>query len=209
MRFRAWITILSVLGGVSTFGDEPKPLFDGKSLAGWEPVESSSANWEVKDGMIVTRGKGGGWLSTTREYGDFELELEYRLEKGGNSGIFLRSPREGNPAFVGLEIQILDDDADVYKTLRPYQYCGSVYGVIPAQRGAIKPPGEWNAMKIRLQGSKVRVWINGKPVVDGDLSLHKDAEKEHPGILRTSGYIGLQSHDEPVEFRNIRIHELH
>ena len=183
------------------------PLFDGKSTAGWTPVAGKQGNWTVADGLLVTRGEGGGWLSTERTYGDFVLKLEYRLRAGGNSGVFLRSPRSGDPAYTGMEIQVLDDEDARYKSLQPFQYCGSIYGVVAAERGHTKPAGEWNMMEIRAEGSKVQVKLNGATVVDADLEKHADAAEKHPGIKRRDGYIGLQSHSEPVEFRNIRIKE--
>lgn len=180
-------------------------LFDGESLQGWTPIESAPGNWKVVGGLLVTEGQGGGWLSTNAEYGDFELRLEYRLKPGGNSGVFIRAPREGLPWLTGMEIQILDDDADVYTSLMPAQYCGSVYGVVPAQRGRIRPAGEWNTMAIRAEGPRIEVRLNGSTVVDADLTKYPESVQEHPGINRRSGYIGLQSHSEPVEFRNVRI----
>ena len=156
----------------------------------------------------MTKGEGGGWLSTEKTYGDFVLKLEYRLRPGGNSGVFIRSPRTGDPAYTGMEIQILDDESDRYKALQPFQYCGSVYGVVAAKRGQAKPAGEWNALEIRAEGPKVQVKLNGATIVDANLDDHPDAAEKHPGIKRRDGYIGLQSHSEPVEFRNIQIKEL-
>lgn len=189
-------------------GNQSKPLFDGKSLQGWTNVGGAEGNWLARDGLLITRGEGGGWLSTEQEYGDFELSLEYKLLAGGNSGVFIRSPRTGDPAYTGIEIQILDDGDARYADLRPFQYCGSVYGVIAARRGATKPPGEWNRMTIRAEGTRIKVTLNGETIVDGDLKDHADAEAEHPGIKRPRGYIGLQSHSEPVEFRNVTIQTL-
>jgi hypothetical protein len=197
-----------LLASTASRPEDPAPLFDGRSLKGWTGVGGSEGNWLARDGLLITRGEGGGWLSTDREYGDFELSLEYKLLAGGNSGVFIRSPRSGDPAYSGMEVQILDDDDDRYKELQPYQYCGSVYGVIAAKRGATKPPGEWNAMTVRAVGSRVTVTLNGQTIVEGDLKDHASAADEHPGILRERGYIGLQSHSEPVEFRNIRIRTL-
>lgn len=188
--------------------EEFKPLFDGKTIEGWTLVQSAKGNWVAKDGVLVTKGQGGGWLSTDREYADFTLKLEYKTKVGGNSGVFIRSPRSGDPAYTGMEIQILDDDADMYKALRPDQYCGSIYGVVATKRGFTKPAGEWNAMEIAAKGSHVTVKLNGATVVEADLAEHQDAAKRHPGILRKTGYIGLQSHSEPVEFRRIMIKEL-
>lgn len=188
--------------------DQPSPLFDGKSLKGWANVGGSEGNWLVRDGLLITRGEGGGWLSTEKEYRDFEISLEYKLQAGGNSGVFIRSPHTGDPAYTGIEIQILDDNDDRYKDLRPFQYCGSVYGVIAAKRGSTNGPGEWNRMTIRAAGSRITVSLNGQTIVDGDLKDHPEAAAEHPGIQRDRGFIGLQSHSEPVEFRNITLKSL-
>jgi hypothetical protein len=183
-------------------------LFNGKTTEGWAPVGGKAGNWTVEDGLLVTKGAGGGWLSTEKTYGDFVLKLEYRLRSGGNSGVFIRSPRTGDPAYTGMEIQILDDESDRYKSLQPYQYCGSIYGVVAAKRGHTKPAGEWNAMEIRAEGPKVRVKLNGETIVDANLDDHADAAEKHPGIKRRDGYIGLQSHSEPVEFRNVQVKPL-
>lgn len=188
-----------------TRDDGFKPLFDGKTLAGWTMVDGKEGNWVVEDGVLITKGEGGGWLSTSDTYKNFTVKLEYRLKEGGNSGVFIRSPHNGDPAYTGMEIQVLDDDARVYKDLKPFQYCGSVYGVEAAKRGHTKAAGEWNAMEITANGSKITVTLNGAKIVETDLKDHQDVSKEHPGILRPDGYIGLQSHSEPVEFRNIAI----
>jgi hypothetical protein len=183
-------------------------IFNGRDLSGGERVGSGEKTWGGADGVLVTKGEGGGWLSTKETYGDFELSLEYRLQEGGNSGVFLRTPREGNPAYVGMEIQILDDDSARYRDLKAFQYTGSVYGVVAAKRGHGKKAGEWNRMRIRCQGARVVVELNGAEVVNADLGEHKDVAGEHPGILRAEGYVGLQSHDEPVEFRKIEVKRL-
>jgi hypothetical protein len=184
------------------------PLFDGKTTAGWTTVGGKPENWLVRDGVLVTRGQGGGWLSTDATYANFVLTLEFRFGPGGNSGVFLRAPREGNPAYAGMEIQILDDDAERYRSLKPYQYTGSIYGVVAAKRGHVKAPGQWNRMEIRADGPKVVVTLNGATIVDANLSEHADAVAEHPGLLRKDGFIGLQSHNDEVEFRNVAIKEL-
>ncbi|WP_231561419.1 DUF1080 domain-containing protein [Sphingobacterium sp. T2] len=140
------------------------------------------------------------------------LRFEFKLTPGANNGVGVRAPLEGDAAYLGYEIQVLDDYADVYKSLKPYQYHGSVYGIIPAKRGALKPAGEWNEQEIRMQGSKIKVTLNGKVIVDGDI---KEAtkngtpdKKDHPGLKRTSGHIGFLGHGTEVFFRNIRIKSL-
>jgi hypothetical protein len=184
------------------------PLFDGMTMSGWEPVGGKPGNWEVRDGLLVTRGEGGGWLSTAKTYDNFVLRLEYKTGPGGNSGVFICSPRSGDPAYTGMELQVLDDEAPMYKDLKPVQYTGSIYGVVPAKRGHTRPAGQWNAMEITANGPKVTVKLNGTTIVDADLTEHSDAAEAHPGIRRKDGYIGLQSHSDPVEFRNIAIKEL-
>jgi hypothetical protein len=185
-----------------------RPLFDGKSLAGWTAIGGKADNWQASNGLLVTRGEGGGWLSTNETYTNFHLKLDYKLLAGGNSGVFVRSPRTGDPAYTGIEIQILDDNDDRYRELKPFQYCGSIYGVVAAKRGHTRPPGEWNTLEVEAKGSRLRTVLNGQTVVDADFADHLDAVKEHPGIARGDGYIGLQSHSEPVEFRNVEIKRL-
>lgn len=190
-------------------GEGWQDLFNGKDLNGWEQVGGATPCWHVENGMLVTGGeKDGGWLSTTQEYDDFDLQLEFRLPPGGNSGVFIRAPREGNPAFEGSEIQILDDAAPEYADLKPYQYCGSVYATISPSRRVSLPAGTWQKLRILAQGSKIKVWLNGVLVVDGDLKDHLDKKKDHPGLTRSKGYIGLQNHGTRLEFRNIWIRPL-
>jgi hypothetical protein len=118
---------------------------------------------------------------------------------------------EGDAAYVGYELQILDNTSEVYAKLEPYQYHGSVYGIIPAKRGYLKPVGEWNSQEVYVNGDKIRITLNGTVIVDGDL---KEAtkngtadHKEHPGLKRTSGHIGFLGHGSLLWFRNIRIKE--
>jgi hypothetical protein len=185
-----------------------EPLFNGKDLTGWKVHGGKMEVWGVADGMLFVQGGGGGWLFTEKEYGDFEVRLEYKVPRGGNSGVALRAPRMGDPAYQGMEIQILDDYADQYKNLRPTQYTGSIYDVVPPSRRVTKPAGEWNRMRIVAKGRKVLVEINGEKVVDADLDEHKDSFKKHPGLERKEGHLGLQSHDGRVEFRNLYVKPL-
>jgi hypothetical protein len=183
------------------------PLFDGKTTEGWEPVQSPGGNWFVQDGVLVTKGD-GGWLSTAKEYSNYTLSLDFKMSEGSNSGVFLRTPRKGDPAYVGMEIQLLDDDADKYKALKPFQYTGSVYGVMAPKRGSLKAHDEWNTMEISVDGPKIVIKLNGNVIVDGKLDEHPEEAKTHPGLLRKGGYIGLQSHGGRVEFKNIKIKDL-
>jgi hypothetical protein len=188
-----------------------KPLFDGKSLDGWTLVNKQGPGYVVEDGVLVCPAHGGGNLFTQREYANFVLRFEFRLEPGGNNGVGIRSPLEGDPAYVAMEIQILDDEAEQYAgKLQPWQYHGSIYGVVPAKRGYTKPAGEWNSEEILCDGRHVRVTLNGEVIVDANLDDVKDPDvlAKHPGLARTSGHIGFLGHGTRVEFRNIRLKEL-
>lgn len=204
----AALLAFGVLVAGAAADDEWKPLFNGEDLAGWQAVDGPLESWQVEDAMLSTTGQGGGWLSTTEEYANFELELEFRVPPGGNSGVFLRAPHEGNPAFAGMEIQVLDDYAEEYAKLQPAQYCGSLYGVAAAEPRVSLKAGEWQKLAILCDGDKVRVELNGTVVVDTDLDDHQDKIQEHPGVKRTTGYVGLQNHGSRLDYRKLRIRVL-
>jgi len=188
------------------------PLFDGKSLRGWQPVGKVGEGYLVEDGVLICPAQGGGNLFTEREYADFVLRFEFRLQEGSNNGVGIRSPLVGDAAYRGLEIQVLDNHSPQYKDkLRPTQYHGSVYDLAPAKRGFLKPTGEWNQEEIRALGRQITVTLNGTVIVDFDLDSVTDPEvlEKHPGVARSSGHIGFLGHGTKVEFRNIRIKEIH
>jgi len=158
--------------------------------------------------MLVCPADGGGNLYTEQEYSNFTFRFEFRLSPGGNSGIGIRAPLEGDAAYAGMEIQVLDDGHEQYKgQLRPEQFHGSVYDVIPARSGYLRKTGEWNEEEIVADGRRIRVTLNGVIIVDADLDIVREPEilKKHPGLARKSGHIGFLGHDTRVEFRNIRI----
>lgn len=190
------------------------PLFSADDrLDGWYVHEGRTQAWQRVGGITSCVGHGGGWLFTAREYSDFVLRLEYRLEPGGNTGIGLRCPEKGNPTFTGLEIQLLDDSSEKYANLRPDQYTGSLYYQAAATAKApLHPPGEWNHCEIRCVGDELTVSINGTLINRVMLSSGGTAEKaaasrtlsERPPL----GRVGLQSHSTQVDFRNVRIQDL-
>ena len=187
------------------------PLFDGKTTAGWKLVRGRGPGYIVKDGILVCPLDGGGNLYTEKEYANFILRFEFRTEPGGNNGVGVRAPLEGDAAYAGMEIQILDDGHAKYKgKIKSEQHHGSVYDVIPARTGFLKPAGEWNTEEIRMRGSRIRVTLNNVIILDADLSLVREPEvlEKHPGLRRTSGHIGFLGHGSLVEFRNIRIKTL-
>jgi hypothetical protein len=188
-------------------------LFNGKNLSGWKVNEGGKqAVWGAENGLLFVNGKGGGWLMTEKEYADFDLRLEYKVPPRGNSGVALRSPMKGDPAYVGMEIQILDNhwyqDNNNYKGLRPTQLTGAIYDVVPPRVDVTKPAGEWNQMQITAKGRHVTVALNGTEIVNANLDDYKNRAAKHPGLLREKGHLGLQSHDGRVEFRNLYVKPL-
>jgi hypothetical protein len=185
-----------------------KQLFDGTHLDNWV---GNKAGYLLQDGSIMVNPKsaGGGNLYTKNEYADFEYRFEFQLTPGANNGLGIRTPLEGDAAYVGMELQILDNDADIYKNLKPYQYHGSIYGVVPARRGFLRPTGEWNEEVVVVKGTRVKVILNGETITDADIkeaSINGTMDhNEHPGLKRTSGHIGFLGHGDVVRFRNIRI----
>jgi hypothetical protein len=183
-------------------------LFNGKDLQGWQVIGNNLDSWQVKEGVLFTEGDGAGWLSTQNEFKDFELNLEYRLPENGNSGVFIRAPHHGNPAYSGIEIQILDDRAEEYSNLKKWQYTGSLYGLLGPEIPSSKNFGVWQKMNIICVGPSIKVSLNDKPLIDANLIDYMDKEENHPGIKRRKGHIGLQNHSTKIEFRNIHIREI-
>jgi hypothetical protein len=177
-------------------------------LIGWQQIGGQKRTWRFVDGVLSTDGAGGGWLSTSRQYADFILSLEFRVPPGGNSGVFLRAPHEGNPAYAGLELQILDDYAEQWSGLEPYQYSGSIYDVQAPSERAGQQAGRWQKMMILAQGPRIAVALNGEKVIDTNMTYYPHKLDTHPGLARRRGYIGLQNHGSRIEFRNIRIRAL-
>lgn len=199
-------------------------LFDGLSLEKWT---GNKTNYVPVDGTIyVTAQYGGsGNLYTIKEYGDFVLRFEFAFDREGvNNGIGIRTPMGVDAAYHGMEIQVLDHDAPIYKDLHVYQQHGSVYGVIPAKRVKFPPLGTWNVEEIRAVGDRITVTVNGEVILDGNIRQackgHNVApdgssknpytvdHRNHPGLFNKRGHIGLLGHGPGIKFRNIRIKEL-
>ena len=190
-----------------------KILFDGTNLDQWN---GNKDDYAVESGTItVYPGKSTGGtrnLYTNDQFDNFVFRFEFMLTPGANNGLGIRTPLEGDAAYVGMELQILDNDAPIYENLQIYQYHGSVYGVIPAKRGALKPLGEWNYEEVIADGDNIKVILNGTTIVDGNI---REASKngtvdgrDHPGLLNKTGHIGFLGHGSTVKFKNIRVKEL-
>lgn len=186
-------------------------LFNGKSLDNWELVGKTGRGYLAKNGKIILPPKGGGNLFTKEEYSDFILRFEFKLEEGSNNGLAIRAPLKGGSlAYEGMELQIIDNKAEKYNDIKPWQKHGSLYNVRPAKTGYLKSAGEWNRQTVVVDGRQIEVILNGHTILDVDLDEVQDPKtlEKHPGLQRTSGRIGFLGHNEPVSFRNICIKEL-
>lgn len=208
-RIAAFLVCLTPVAAEAQTRDGFVPLFNGKNLDGWQVRESRPGDkdkWTVKGDLVVTK-PGGGWIGTQKMYGDFILKVEWRIFAGGNSGVFLRVPdvqSKESPSALGMEIQILDDNAPQYKgRLKPYQYCGGLYHFQGPSKKMFKGAGEWNAYEITCKGDSISVVFNGEKVVDADATKDPVLNKRP-----RKGYLGLQNHSSAVEFRNVKIKAL-
>ena len=191
-----------------------KVLFDGTNMHEWT---GNTKTYVMKDGCISLDPESsfGGNLYTKKEYANFVYRFDFKLQPGTNNGIGIRTPMEGDAAYVGMEIQILDCEHPIYSDITPLQHHGSVYGIIPAKpdhHKAFKPAGEWNTEEIIADGDYIRVTVNGVVINEGNIreaTKNGTADgKEHPGLFNKKGHIGFLGHGHPVEYRNIRIKEL-
>lgn len=185
-------------------------LFNGRDLTGWM---GSTKGYVAEKGNLVRLKEGGGNLYTEDEYSDFILRFDFKLPPGSNSGVGIRVPVGARrPAAQGIEIQILDNTAPKYANLKPCQYHGSIYCVVPARRGHLKPVGQWNSQEIVAHGRRITVKLNGVTILDADLDEAAAAKaktgRAPAGFERTTGHICFSGHGSRVEFRKILIKEL-
>lgn len=189
-------------------GQAFQSIFNGDDLTGWT---GAVENYEVVDGAIRCKDGHGGMLLAEKEYANFIARVEFKLPPGGNNGLAIRSPGDGDVAYAGMcELQVLDSEHPKYKSLDLRQYHGSAYGMAAAHRGYLRPTGEWNFQQVTVDGSTITVELNGSVILNTDLSKVTEfmAEKAHPGKDRKSGFFGFAGHNDPVEFRNVSIKEL-
>jgi len=190
-------------------GNDFKSAFNGKNFEGWA---GPTNNYSVDHGSIQCMKGKGGTIYVNDELGDFSARMEFKLPPGGNNGLAIRYPGSGDTAYVGMcELQVLDDSAKKYAKLHPAQYHGSAYGMVPAARGYQRPVGEWNFQEVTVDGSRIKVELNGTLILNADLA---NVEKpmydlgKFKGRLRKSGYFGLAGHGDAVSFRNISIRNI-
>jgi len=186
-----------------------KVLFDGTSMSQWT---SNTNEYVLENGCIVMYPKTGhGNLYTKQQFDNFILRFEFLLTPEANSGLGIRHKMiTAQSGYDGMELQILDNEAPIYKDLKPYQYHGSVYGWIPAKRGFLKPTGEWNYQEVVADGDHIKVILNGTVIVDGNLreaTKGTPADKIPATLFYEKGHIAFLGHNSVVKFRNIRIKE--
>lgn len=180
------------------------PMFNGKDLSGW----NTTGNWSVEEDNVITlkpRPGEHGWqryedyLTTERKYGNFILELEFKFEENGNSGVFLRVGDPKDQVESGMEVQILDTHGK--EDVGPHD-CGGVINTAAPSKNMVKPAGEWNRYRITAIDNRLKVVLNGEQIIDLDLS--QSAMKDRP----SEGYISFQDEAKRVWYRNVRIKEL-
>jgi hypothetical protein len=199
-------------------------LFNGRDLNGWRSFGGGAAspNWVVRNGALVLTAKtgemSGGDLVTADTYGAFELTLDWKVERGGNSGVFYLArnvPGTKNIYETGIEMQVLDDDGHPDGKI-PSHRAGSLYDMTVPPPGAARPAGSWNHARLRVEPGRIRQWLNG--TLTADLPFGNDAWRKRVAASKfasmplfgtfSSGVIGLQDHGEPVAFRNLKIRKL-
>jgi hypothetical protein len=191
-------------------------LFNGRDLSGWQPA----VNWAVEDGVITLKNRtdrqehNDNYLWTERQYGDFVLDLEFKVAQGTNSGVFLHTSNPKDPVQTGIEIQVASSAPG-----RPLGKgsIGGIYDLVAPTANPLKPD-DWNRYTITCQGSKISVVLNGQPVSEANLDQWTEAKKSPDGTANKfdkplrefarTGYLGLQDHGTPVWYRNIRIKPL-
>ncbi len=187
-----------------------KPVFNGKNFDGWAgPLDCC----QITNTVIVWLPKKGGTIYTAQEFTNFVARLEFKVPPGGNNGLAIRYPGNGDTAYVGMcECQVLDDNYEqaTGQQIDPRQAHGSAYGMVAAQRGYQHPTGDWNFEEVTVVGPTIKVELNGTPILDADLSTVTEFmdNKSHPGKDRTSGHFGFAGHNDPVMFRDISIKPL-
>lgn len=186
----------------NAFADDARPLFNGKDLTGW------TGDGYVVEGDAIVATPQAKNLVTTETFSDYVLDFDFQLTAGANNGLGIHYPGEGDAAYTGMELQILDDSDPKYKDLKDAQYHGSIYQLSPAKRGSLKPAGEWNHQRVVVTLSGITVELNGDIILRRNLDDLAARNPKHKGVQRRSGHIAFLGHGDKVSFKNIKIKEL-
>jgi hypothetical protein len=229
--FAALLFPLLTIPGVSRCEEEKSPagsgddrgfvtLFDGTDLSAW--TMGPDRSWVVQDGVVMLRREMDGrehnadYLWTKDTYGDFALELEFKIPERANSGVFLRTSDLADPVYTGIEVQVANSYGK--STWGKGNCAGAIYDCLAPTANPVKEPGEWNTYQIKCDDNRITVVLNGQQIIDMDLdrwtqpNMNPDGSKnKFPRALKDfarEGYIGLQDHGREVSYRNIRVKRL-
>lgn len=223
LRMLGWIGLLG-LATTATAAEKGKQgfvtLFNGKDLAGWKT--EATGRWVVEDGSLTLKDRSDAqehnleYLWTEKAYGDFILELEFKIPERANSGVFIRTSDLKDPVYSGIEIQVCNSYGR--KDLSKGGTAGAIYDCLAPSKNAIKEPGQWNQLRVLCRDNKIGVVLNGERIIAMDLDQWTEPKKNPDGTenkfpkaikdFARKGHVGLQDHGLPVWYRNIRIREL-
>lgn len=193
----------------SVYAGEFVSLFNGKDFTGWGgPGKAEHSGYLVKEGGIIESTPKCRFLVTKKEYTNYVFEMEFKLTSGANNGLGIHYPGKGNPAYSGMEIQILDNTHPKYAKLKDYQFHGGLYTLKAAKKGHLKPVGEWNKQIVTVNGPKVRVELNGNVIMEADLDEINKSNAKHKGAMRRKGHLCFCGHGAIISLKNLRIKEL-
>ena len=193
----------------SVYAGEFVSLFNGKDFTGWGGAgKPEQSGYVIKEGGIIESTKKCRFLITEKEYSNYVFEFEFKLTAGANNGLGIHYPGKGDPAYTGMEIQILDNTHPKYAKLKDTQYHGSIYKLKAAKRGLLKPVGEWNRQKVTVNGPRIIVELNGTIITEANLNELEKKNPRHKGVKRRSGHLCFCGHGSAVKLRNLTIVEL-
>ncbi|HEY1081774.1 MAG TPA: DUF1080 domain-containing protein [Prosthecobacter sp.] len=205
------------LGACQLLAADPVSLFDGKSLAGWTGQDGAKpgAGWVIEDGSIHLNGEKGGNLLSEKEYTNFDLEWEWKVESGGNNGVKYWVTKVGGKEWLGIEYQMIDDAKHPDGLKGGDRTTAAIYDIKAPEEGKpLNPPGQWNTSRVVVQDGKIQHWLNGKLVCSADTTtdawktlIAASKFKGKEGFAPGKGRIMLTDHHDKVWLRNLRITE--
>ena len=215
---KSLFSALFALAALPVFGADFVSLFDGQSLAGWHAPDGKKpgAGWKIVDGTLHLDGTPGGMLLSDKEYTNFELEWEWKVEEGGNNGVKYWVTKIGGKEWLGIEYQMIDDSKHPDGLKGGSHVTASIYDIKePANDKPLNPPGQWNLSRVLVKDGKIEHYLNGKLVCEADtkseewktrIAASKFKKKE--GFAPGHGHIMITDHTDKVWYRNIRVKEL-
>lgn len=193
----------------SVYAGEFLSLFNGKDFTGWGGAgKPEQSGYVIKEGGIIESTKKCRFLITEKEYSNYVFEFEFKLTAGANNGLGIHYPGKGDPAYTGMEIQILDNTHPKYAKLKDYQFHGGLYTLVAAKKGHLKPVGEWNKEIVTVKGPNVKVELNGVVIMEANLDEVNKSKPKHNGAKRRKGHLCFCGHGAIISLKNLRIKEL-